>query len=58
MFEDNINWEIQKPKKENYLCKDCKCDPSDICETKWNIYYNDKCEYLVLKFKDTYKNGN
>ena len=57
-FEDNINWEIPKPQRDYYLCRDCECSISEMCEDKWESYNNDRLEYLVLKFKDTYKNGN
>ena len=43
-FETNINHSLVRPEREDY--------PS------WNEYQKDVMEYLRLKFKDTYKNGN
>jgi hypothetical protein len=43
-FETNINHSLVRPEREDY--------PS------WEAYQKDLMEYLILKFKDTYKNGN
>jgi|TARA_R100000908_G_scaffold65187_1_gene52643 hypothetical protein len=43
-FETDINHSLVRPKQEDY--------------TSWNEYQKDVMEYLRLKFKDTYKNGN
>jgi hypothetical protein len=59
-FENNINHSLIRPKYQNYRCnkKECDCDIPKMCKGKWRRYQKDIFEYMDLKFKDTYKNGN
>jgi hypothetical protein len=43
-YEKNINHSLIRPKEEDY--------------ENWEAYQKAVMEYIYLKFKDTYKNGN
>ena len=59
-FEDNINHSLIRPDYKDYCCKkkECNCNIPKMCKGKWRRYQKDILEYLHLKFKDTYKNGD
>jgi len=51
-----INYDLIKPKWEDYRCPRCNCNIYDLCRAKWNDYSLDLNKYMILKFKDTYIN--
>ena len=59
-FEKNINNSLVLPKYEDYRCqkKSCACSIPEMCKGRWNKYAKDLSQYVYLKFKDTYKNGD
>ncbi len=59
-FADNINYNLVRPKYQDYRCKKkkCICSIPEMCKGRWRKYQKDLMEHLDLKFKDTYRNGN